>query len=271
MHTQLPKNVIRQVTDTYVTIIKEYFTLMSESEIMIELNHPVSSLYIGINAIHRVFEYILIKTKSIDKTYYYSKKSYFYYLEYIEQIYSSNLVNNLNHMDAILFVYKKTIFDLYDGEQNNTSNTLSNIMTMSDITIAFNEKDMRALSMKITKGVNVLFNWENSNISFNDRLNISKNYLARFLNNIINNGITTEYLEFIQKKIEMNYTMYESLLKEILEKIEKKRTKLDNVINIENQNENFLIKFYLEESIFKEKIEKGNMKEFVKWLYQPIC
>jgi hypothetical protein len=106
----MPDNttVKREIVDKYVRIMHEYFELMLQSDIMAELKYPVLSLNIGVNSLHRVFEYVLLKTKNIDTAYCYAQRTYYYYLEYMEQIYKANLSQNLNHMDAILFVYKKT-------------------------------------------------------------------------------------------------------------------------------------------------------------------
>jgi len=60
----------------------------------------------------------------------------------------------------------------------------------------------------------------------------------------------------------MNYTVYESLVKELLKKIEYKRSKIEMV-----SNEFLLTKFYIEEPICREKFDNGDMKEFVRWLY----
>jgi hypothetical protein len=144
MPPRILKTPKTQILETYSKLMNEYFGILSESAVMKELEFPISSLHIGVTAIHRVFEIILLKTKSIEKTYYYSQRAYYYYLEYIEQIYQANLSQSINHMDIILFVYKKTIFDMYDGEPDNNSNTLSNIMTLNDETINFDEKECRA-------------------------------------------------------------------------------------------------------------------------------
>ena len=251
-----------QILETYCKLINEYFGLINDSEIMKEMNFPISSVYIGANAIHRVFEIILMKTKSIEKTYHYSQRAYYYYLEYIEQIYRANLSQNLNHMDIILFVYKKTIFDMYDGETNDNSHTLSNIMTLNNETITFDEKEWRNVLLRITKMINVLFNWENTNITFYERKSISKNYLFRFLNKTDSIDTVLQYLEVIQEKMEMDFIVYDNLLKELLKKIESTR----NMTGLDS-NDCILMKFYIEEPTCREKFENGNMKEFVKWLY----
>lgn len=260
-----------QVTDKYSVVMKEFFYLVNQSELMKKMNYPVNSLYIGLNALHRVFEFVLIRTKSIEKAYYYSQKTYYYYLEYIEQIHKSNLSQNLNHMDAILFVYKKTIFHMFDGEQNeDASNTMSNIITLHEQIQTFDEKEYQNLFVRISKLSNILFDWQNECIEFSHRLSICNEYLSRFLKQIDFMTSTTEYLEILQTKMSMNYEKYENLLKEILEKKEKvKRPRADSFFSETDRNEYFLMKFYIEEPILIEKFDNGNnMKEFVKWMYQ---
>jgi hypothetical protein len=251
-----------QILEVYSNLIVEYFDALKESTVMKELNFPVSSTFIGINAIHRVFEIVLIKTKSIEKTYYYSQRAYYYYLEYIEQIYHANLSQNLNHMDIILFVYKKTIFDMYDGDTRERSETLSNIMTLNNDTLVFDEKEWRSILLKVIQVTNVLFYWENSNITFYERCELANNYLNRALQRIDTIDTTIKYLEIIQEKMNMEYTVYESLIAELLKKLETTRSKIENY-----SNESVLTKFYLEEPACKDKFETGNMREFVKWLY----
>ena len=107
----------------YALIIKEYFDLMNQNETLKNLSNPNPSLYIGMNAIHRVFEYILIKNKNIDHAYYYSQKCYYYYLEYMEQIHKSDLLQNLNHIEKQKEDYINTYFtkDIKDIAGNSIS------------------------------------------------------------------------------------------------------------------------------------------------------
>jgi hypothetical protein len=260
-----------QIIDKYTIILKEFFDLILQSESMSELKYPISSLYIGINSIHRVFEYVLLKTKSIEKAYYYSQRTYYYYLEYLEQIHHSNLSQNLNHMNAILFVYKKTIFDLYDGnEQNDTSNKISNIMTLNNTILIIDENEWRELFMKISKIINTIFDWNNIELEFSNRKDICENYLGQFLLRVENIDLTISYLEIIQQKMQFDYKSYEFLLKELLKicEINEKSKKYRNEFKRESdKNEFFLMKFYIEEPIFREKLEGGDMKDLVQWLY----
>jgi hypothetical protein len=249
----------------FALIIKEYIDLMNQNETLKNISNPNNSLFIGMNAIHRVFEYILIKNKNIDHAYYYSQKCYFYYLEYMEQIHKSDLLQNLNHIDAILFVYKKTIFDIYDGEHSNSSTTISNIMTLNDEDLTLDEKDLRELLKKISNFTKTLFFWNNTNITFENRVKICDTFLHRYLHRIDSLDLTNSYLDMIQQKITMDYNKYEDLLNEILHKIEK--TKKVLVLNEDDKNEYFLMKFYVERDVFQEKFQEESTKNLVNWLF----
>jgi len=69
----------------------------------------------------------------------------------------------------------------------------------------------------------------------------------------------------IQQKITMNYNKYEDLLTEIIHKIE--RTKRVTILNEDDKNEYFLMKFYIENDILQEKFHEESTKNLVNWLF----
>uniref|UniRef100_A0A6C0JEL0 Uncharacterized protein n=1 Tax=viral metagenome TaxID=1070528 RepID=A0A6C0JEL0_9ZZZZ len=252
-----------KIIEIYGKIMTDYFSQLCESEIIKELNYPHDSICSGINVIHRVFEIVLIKTKNLKKTYHYSQKAYYYYLEYIDQIYRANLSQNLNNVDIVLFVYKKTIYDIYDGDEDDeSSQTLSNIMTLNNDVIQFDEQEWREILLKIMKLINLLFHWSNTRINFHERCILLNKYLLRFIYNIDKTNSLLQILEIVQEKTDMSFVVYDNLLSELLKKIESVNSKNDTF-----SNDSALLKFYIEESTFQEKFETGNMKDFVKWLY----
>ena len=53
------------------------------------------------------------ETGYLELSFYHTQKAYYFYIEYIEQISDDNITFlQLTSRDAILFVYKKTIFEL---------------------------------------------------------------------------------------------------------------------------------------------------------------
>ena len=257
-------SITYKIIDTYAMIFKEYVSMINESKHCCNSINLITTMFIGMNAIHRVFEYILIKTKNIEKVCYYSKKAFYYYLEYMEQVYSSNLHQNLNQMDAILFVYKKTIFDLYNGDNEDTFCTMTNIITSNGEIMIIDDTNLQIILKKISIYMNTFFYWENmeTNISFYDRKELCSHYLDIFIKKCFCNNQIIPFLEIMQKKILMKYQCYLLLLKELLELNERKKNSSDIDIN-----EWTLNKFYFLKCDFEEKIDDNNIKGLVKWVF----
>jgi Asp-tRNA(Asn)/Glu-tRNA(Gln) amidotransferase C subunit len=67
----------------------------------------------GLNTISSVFYILLNYSKNVDVAYFHGQKSFYFYVEFIEQISDiQNTFLQLNSRDACLFVYKKTVFEI---------------------------------------------------------------------------------------------------------------------------------------------------------------
>ena len=77
-------------------------------------NYDIVYIQHGINTIMHVMLNIFINTKNIDISVYYGKLAITYYVEFLNQINTNNVNTfiSLTLKDAILFVYKKTLFNL---------------------------------------------------------------------------------------------------------------------------------------------------------------
>lgn len=257
----------KEIIQKYVILTKEYFDLLNKSNVMTEMNHPAHCIFIGIHSFHRVFEHMLIKTKNLRKAYFYAQKSQYYYLEYIEQLYKSNISLNINYVDIILFIYRKTIFREDDGEDQQVIDFIEEeIMQISDM-------EGKDLFQKMVKVLNILFFWDNVKLGFETRIKICDTYLLFFLLNSENIEFT--FVEIIQEKLKPCETKYMEILKEVTELFSAKgqtkghakgHAKRRTTTDIEKQ-EHLLLKIYVDGNTFLEKFEKGNMAEFVKWVY----
>lgn len=116
------------IVESSITIFTKYMDLICEY-----LKHCKQSIFIqnpeyyifvvkrGINTISNVFKFLLIYTKNLEMVYYNCQKSYIYYVEFIGQIGDDNhSFLQLNSKDAMLFVYKKTIFEINNDIRKNT-------------------------------------------------------------------------------------------------------------------------------------------------------
>jgi len=170
----------QSIIDAYVNILNNYFTNFMESEICCqEQNYYINTnfnskinnnLFIGLKIINRIFECVLLKTKNVSSTYYYTNESITYYLEYLEQIYKANYSNNVN-TDIILFVYKKIILELFDNDSKNNNIKIGGKSILSNIIQSnsnFNnlehipKQDLILFCSLLFKTTNLLLSWKNT-------------------------------------------------------------------------------------------------------------
>jgi len=109
-HIKVPLN---EINDNFIQIICEYMILLSENIYIKNLAYFKFILIRGLETIAAIFRLILFFTKNINLASYHSQKAFYVYIEFIEQI--SDVQNSflqLTSRDAVLFVYKKTIFEI---------------------------------------------------------------------------------------------------------------------------------------------------------------
>jgi hypothetical protein len=97
----------------YNNLIAEYLFFVIEN---IHLKNDAFYKFIiqrGLITITNVFNVILLYSKNLDMSYYHSQKAFYFYVEFIGQISADqHTFLQLSSRDAIMFVYKKTIFDI---------------------------------------------------------------------------------------------------------------------------------------------------------------
>lgn len=256
----------QQIIEKYCQVLKEFIEKIQSLNTIIEPKQLLLSLSIGITSIHRVFEYTLLKTKQIDKAFYQGQQTYYYFLEYLKQINESHLVHTLNHKDAVLFVYKKAIFDVHDGTDIK-SNSLTNIMTLSCNSVNINDKEWRTLFIRMSKFINSLLCWKNYLYDFSYRIQLCEHFLEKFLLNIERLDFTTYYLEYIHQNFPVNQEKYIELLTYMLVKSEKTKRIRSGSITEQEKNEIVFQKIYFDTEHFKNKFESLTTEQFVTWLY----
>jgi hypothetical protein len=74
----------------------------------------------GLETLIHVFSILFYYTKNLELTFYHTQKAIYYYIEFIEQISDENVsFLNLSSRDAVLFVYKKTIYEINNEYKRN--------------------------------------------------------------------------------------------------------------------------------------------------------
>ena len=104
---------LQDILTKFVSVIVEYMRFMSEKISMKNKHYYRFIFERGVETLSHVFINTLYFTKNLDLSFYHSQKAYYFYIEFIEQISDENVTFlQLSSRDAILFVYKKTIYEI---------------------------------------------------------------------------------------------------------------------------------------------------------------
>ena len=100
------------VISNFLKLLHTYHILFSKN---IATKNPKYRNYIyvqGMKCINHIFIFILQYTNNMSFTYYHCEKGIYYFTEFITQIENENSFLKLTSTDAIIFVYKKTIYNV---------------------------------------------------------------------------------------------------------------------------------------------------------------
>ena len=97
----------------YIAVIHEFVECIVENLYIRDEKYLKYILNKGVRCISYIFRCMLLYTKNIELVLFHSQKAVLYYVEFINQI-NEDTQNflKLDSSDAVLFVYKKTIFDI---------------------------------------------------------------------------------------------------------------------------------------------------------------
>jgi hypothetical protein len=106
-------NTLQEIITKFSDIVIEYMRFISEKIKIKNKKHYIFIFERGIETLIHVFTMIFYYTKNLELTGYHTQKAFYFYIEFIEQISDDNITFlQLSSRDAIVFVYKKTIYDL---------------------------------------------------------------------------------------------------------------------------------------------------------------
>ena len=111
---------VKEILNKYTILVKDYLDLFDKNVHFTNDNYLNNIFLKGLNAVNHIFNIILLYTKNLNLAFNYGQKSIFYFIEFIEQINEdSNSFLQLNSHDAVLFVYKKTIYEINNNHKKN--------------------------------------------------------------------------------------------------------------------------------------------------------
>ena len=116
----LIQNSAQEILTKFTEMIIEYMRLIAEKTNIKNKQYYIFIFERGIETLIHIFSMIFYYTKNLELTFYHSQKAYYFYVEFIEQISDDNITFlQLSSRDALIFVYKKTIFDI-NNERKKT-------------------------------------------------------------------------------------------------------------------------------------------------------
>ena len=222
---------IQEIVTKFITVIIDYMRFISEKITMKNKKNYKFIFERGIETIMHIFSIIFLYTKNLELTAYHSQKGYYFYIEFIEQISDENVTFlQLSSRDALLFVYKKTIFDLNNEYKKNIKMTTleeTKILTLID-------------SYKYIYKTIVHFIINNKNFNYvtkKEYINKCCDYIASLgdtLNKLKMKNSSLECVHlfsniFIDKPIDIE--LFFKLLNEFILKINNKKKIEDKIIN----------------------------------------
>ena len=242
----------------YTSLVKEYLGQCENKVLSKDLRYQSAIIFKGVNTLTHIYNYILMYTRNIDIAYYHSHKSLYYYIEFISQIgNNTHSFLQLNSTDAVLFILKKTLFELDHSKCNVAENNytkLNIIKLFTEIHNAYliNEDDIKYLKYNnIEEPYNIIALLVNAN-----------NKISKSLINIyIRYNNDSEYMEalntcniFINSITHINKDRSNQLFISFTKKLLSKNCNLNNI----NSN--------LKSVILYEKINLLQSK-FFTWLF----
>jgi len=96
----------------FIKLLDIYHLLFKKNIMTKKLNYVNFIYYQGLKALKHIFIFLLHHTKNLKFTYYHCEKGIYYFTEFISQIENENSFLKLSSIDAIIFVYKKTIYNV---------------------------------------------------------------------------------------------------------------------------------------------------------------
>ena len=244
----------------YYILINQYITFLIENIYdNININNDKKYRYYiilkGLEMLENIMLITIMNTNNIDLAFYYCNKGYYYYIEFISQIDTDNNHLELNIKDAIIFVYKKTIFEIKDtiGVINNSNINNDNIEKLNTIKKIINIINCYIKIFKIKDIINLNID----NIAHKDNeIYIDKLFL-KIINRLQNNYKNEIQFSFIINNL---HNIFEILLK-VFNKfniVNSQDYSLDDIINFQ-QIINLIDKIFIKISTCYKILDLNNI------------
>ena len=194
------------ILNNYFKILIEYLQYVFENIKIKNVNYYRFIVIRGVETINNVFNYILFYTQNLEITIFHIQKSFYFYVEFIQQTSSEqNVFLELSSRDATMYVYRKTIFELNNDFRKNYVSTNKDTNEKLELINKYIDVLKSIIFNIFCK--NEFYSKDKSNTSTNDVNDITNinNYLNIYQEigyKFISINLNQEHLKFINLFIE---------------------------------------------------------------------
>jgi hypothetical protein len=218
------ENSVTEILNKFVSIIVEYMRLISKKISMKNKAYYRFIIERGLETVIHVFSVTFYYTKNLDITVYHAQKANYFYVEYIEQISDDNITFlQLSSRDAILFAYKKTIFDLNNEYKKK----------IQDVSVA--DKSVLSFVDTHTNMYNIILQFIINNVTFDkDYIETCCNHIEALSQNLNKVTKNVEYISIFINVIsgkKIGPPFFFELLVEFIKRIKMKKKIDEKIIN----------------------------------------
>ena len=125
-------NFEQELIGKYESVVIDYLSIMQASESVKSMDEWKYTVQAGLSIITNIFKLSYLATRNATTSEGYSQKGTYCYIEYIEQMQKlAGTQQQIDYMDAVLFVYEKSLSELYAGGHVSETSSFSNILSVS--------------------------------------------------------------------------------------------------------------------------------------------
>ena len=196
----------------YSMIIYDYLAIMSSSDTLKIMESAKYTVQLGLNAITHIYKLAFCMTKNVATSGDHCQKGIYCFIEYIEQTYKLGYINGqggnggmgggqpqFDLMDAIMFIYDKTISELRNESSDNLdersgSSAFTNILSVSQSHQAHGVDFAQCKSALEHFGnvASTLLWFNHPTMSLTDQMEIVDVHLMDFLGYSLNTGRSSD-------------------------------------------------------------------------------
>jgi hypothetical protein len=197
-------NNITEILNHHLKIINEFIHNIVDNNIT---NHNNKLLIIikGIESLLHIYNYLLYNTNNSCLSFYHTQKAIYMYIEFIKQITDEqNNLLNLKINDAVLFIYKKTIFEIKKEFIKNKENKIIDLLNINSniikyvFSFIYNKKSREDFINYLKEVINILENIYLLNFNKNNFSNLLF-FVEILYSDFVNIYTIEQYIDCIEK------------------------------------------------------------------------